>query len=181
MTRLTTIEPTTADSAAKPLLDAVNRKLGVVPNLMRVLAINPAILGAYLAFSGAVTGASLGGKLHAQIALAVAEANGCSYCLAAHTVLGGGAGLSETEIISARKGQAADARAAAALAFARALVAERGAVSQNVLARARTALTDAEIVEIVAAVALNILTNYINLAADTEIDFPPVVSLRGAA
>ena len=180
MTRLTTIDPA-AEFAAKPTLDAVNRKLGVVPNMMRVLAVNPAILNAYLAFSDAVTRAGLGAKVHEQIALAVAEANGCDYCLAAHTALGRGAGLSQPAMLSARKGEADDTRAAAVLAFARRLVAEAGAVSQDELAEARTALTDAEIVETVASVALNVFTNYLNLSADTDIDFPRAASLRQAA
>ena len=180
MTRLTAIDPS-APSAAKPLLDAVHRKLGVVPNMMRVLATNPAILSAYLGFSDAVTHAGLGIKLHAQIALAVAEANGCDYCLAAHSALGKVAGLPQAALLSARKGEADDARSAAALTLARRLVETRGGVPEGDLAAARAALTDGEIVEIVASVALNVFTNYLNIAVDTDIDFPRAAPLRDAA
>lgn len=182
MTILATIDPSAAEPKAKALLDGVHKKLGVVPNLMRVLASNPAVLGAYLGFGGALAGGVLGAKLHEQIALAVAEANGCDYCLAAHSLLGKGAGLSATDIRSARTGEAADPRAAAALVLARKLVDRRGAVSANDIGAARNAsLSDADIIEVVASVALNVFTNYINKAADTDIDFPPVEKLSEAA
>ena len=182
MSILTAIDPATAEPKAKALLDGVQKKLGVTPNMMRVLAVNPSVLGAYLGFSGALAGGRLGAKLHEQIALAVAEANGCDYCLAAHSLLGKGAGLAPADLVSARRGEAADPRAAAALALARKLVANRGAVSRTDVAAAHAAsLSDADIVEIIAAVALNIFTNYVNIAADTDIDFPPVGKLPQAA
>jgi uncharacterized peroxidase-related enzyme len=180
MTILTTIDPATADPKAKALLEGVQKKLGVIPNMMRVLASNPTVLGAYLAFSGALAGGGLGAKLHEQIALAVAEANGCNYCFAAHTLLGKGAGLSGSEILAARGGAAEDPRAAAALALARKLVERRGAVGAADIDAARAAsLSDADIAEIVASVAINVFTNYVNIAAD--IDFPPTEALPRAA
>jgi uncharacterized peroxidase-related enzyme len=182
MTILTLIDPASAEPRAKVLLDGVQKKLGITPNLMRVLAVNPAVLGAYLDFSAALAAGRLGAKLHEQIALTVAEANGCAYCLAAHSLLGAGAGLSVDEILKARTGTATDARAAAALAFARALVTRRGrATAADIKAARRASLADAEIVEIIAAVAINIFTNYVNIAADTEIDFPPAGPLPRAA
>lgn len=182
MTILTSIDPATAEPKAKALLDGVQKKLGVVPNLMRVLAANPAVLGAYLGFGAALAGGGLGAKLHEQIALTVAEANGCNYCLAAHTLLGQGAGLSASEVLAARAGDADNPRAAAALALARRLVERRGAVGADEIEAARAAsLSDADIVEIVAAVAINLFTNYVNIAADTDVDFPPVEKLARAA
>ena len=182
MTILTTIDPATAEPKAKALLDGVQKKLGVTPNMMRVLAVNPTVLGAYLGFSGALAGGRLGAKLHEQIALAVAEANGCNYCLAAHTLLGKSAGLAASDILAARRGTSPDARASAASAFARQLVAAHGRVSTDDIAQARAAsLSDADIVEIVASVAINVFTNYLNLAADTDVDFPPAAKLTDAA
>jgi uncharacterized peroxidase-related enzyme len=182
MTILAAVDPAKAESKAKDLLDAVNKKLGVVPNLMRVLATNPAVLEAYLSFSGALGGGKLGAKLHEQIALTVAEANGCDYCLAAHTLLGKGAGLDSAAILAARAGRAAEQRSTAALSLARRLVEKHGKVTSQDIAAARAAsLSDAEIVEVVAAVAINVFTNYVNLAADTDVDFPPAERLVGAA
>jgi len=182
VTQFTTIDPAKAEPKAKELLDAVQQKLGVVPNMMRVLASNPTVLGAYLNFSGALAGGRLGGKLHSQIALAVAEANGCNYCLAAHTMLGQKAGLSIGETLTARAGQADDKRAVAALAVARSVVAKRGQLSATELTQAHAAgLNDADILEIIAAVAINVFTNYVNIAAATDIDFPPAVKLEKVA
>ena len=166
MTILTTIDPATAEPKAKALLDGVQKKLGVTPNMMRVLAVNPTVLGAYLGFSGALAGGR----------------NGCNYCLAAHTLLGKSAGLAASDILAARRGTSPDARASAALAFARQLVAAHGRVSTDDIAQARAAsLSDADIVEIVASVAINVFTNYLNLAADTDVDFPPAAKLTDAA
>ena len=181
MTRLTMIDPVT-ESAAKATLDAVNRKLGVVPNMMRALAVNPAILDAYLAFSGAVT--------HAR-----ASASRCTSRSRSPSPKPMVATTASPPI--PRSAAAPDCRSPPCfppararpttparrrrLTFARRLVAERGAVSQDELAEARTALTDAEIVETVASVALNVFTNYLNLSADTDIDFPRAASLRQAA
>ena len=182
MTVLTVIDPTTAEPKAKTLLEGVQKKLGVTPNMMRVLANNPTVLGAYLGFAGALGNGQLGAKLHEQIALTVAEANGCNYCLAAHTLLGKGAGLAADDVFAARSGRATDGRAAGALALAQNLVAKQGRVAPNDIAQARAkGLDDADIVEVVAAVALNVFTNYLNLAADTDIDFPPVEPLSHAA
>lgn len=182
MTILTMIDRATAEPRAKSLLDGVQKTLGVTPNMMKVMAANPTVLGAYLGFSGALASGRLGIKLHEQIALAVAEANGCGYCLAAHSLLGENAGLTARDILAARAGTASDTRAAAALAFARTLVLQRGRVSRDDIEAARAAsLGDADIVEIIAAVSLNLFTNYLNIAAETDVDFPPAPNLSDAA
>ncbi len=182
MTLLTTIDPVFAEPRAKALLDGVQKKLGVTPNMMRVMASNPSVLGAYLGFAGALGGGQLGAKLHEQIALAVAQANGCDYCLAAHSLLGKGAGLNDADIATARTGASLDPRTAAVLTLARRLVQTRGRATATDIAQARAAsVNDAEILEVIASVALNIFTNYLNLTADTDIDFPPAAKLAQAA
>src|SRR5207302_1527192 len=104
MPRLTALDPKAAGPQAKPLLDAVQKALGVTPNMMRTMAQSPAVLNGYLALSGALGKGSLGNKVGEQLALATAEENGCGYCVAAHTLLGKGAGLSETDADAARAG-----------------------------------------------------------------------------
>jgi uncharacterized peroxidase-related enzyme len=178
MPRLQTIDPTHATGKARTLLDGVRTKLGVVPNLLRTMASSPAVLEGYLGLSGALAGGRLPATLREQIALAVAEANVCEYCLAAHSMLGMKAGLGEEQIAAARRGDALDARDRGALRFALAVVGSRGGVSSADLERVRGAgFGDADIAEIVAHVALNVLTNYLNRVADTEIDFPKVAAL----
>jgi uncharacterized peroxidase-related enzyme len=176
------IDLATAHPKAKALLGAVQQKLGATPNLMRVLANNPAVLEAYLSFTGALGQGTLGDQINSQIALAVAETNGSRYCLAAHTALGQGNGLEPAAILAARQSKASDRRAAAALTLARALVEKRGRATADDVGVGRAAgLSDADIIEVLAAVAINIFTNYVNATAATEIDFPPAEQVAGAA
>lgn len=168
--------------AAQPLLAAVKSQLGVVPNLMKLVGHSPAALEGYLALNGALGKGVLPVQLRERIALTVAEYNGCDYCLSAHDFLGRNvAKLSRAELDAARDGHSEDAATDVALQFALRVAAARGKVSDAELATLRLAgFDDAAIVEIVANVAVNVLTNYINNVARTDIDFP-VVQTRQAA
>jgi len=168
-----------APEASKGSLRAVNNLLGSVPNLFRIVANSPQTLEGYLGLNGALGKGSLSTQTRERIALAVAQINGCNYCLAAHNYLGSNlAKLSKAEIEAARRGTSSDAKAAAAADFAVKLTNNRGAVSDGDLQAVRDAgYSDAEIVEIIGNVALNTLTNYINEALGTEIDFPTVDTL----
>lgn len=175
MNRIPTIDPLTAQGTAAQLFAGVKAKLGVVPNLMRTVAQSPAALEAYLGFGATLGKGVLPAAVREQLALAVAEANGCDYCLSAHSLLGKGAGLTPAAIEAARRGQAADGKVGALLQFARVVLETRGQVPDEALAAVRAAgATDAEIVEVVAHVALNVFTNYLNTVAQTAIDFPEV-------
>src|SRR5262245_7274389 len=174
-TRLTAINPANARGEAKELLDALQKKLGKVPNMMRTMAQSPPVLKGYLALHGALAGGVLGTKLGEELALAVAEVNECGYCASAHTALGKMAGLTADQATAALHGRGTDARASAALRLARQVVDSRGDVGDEDLAAARAAgLGEPEIAEVVAHVALNVFTNYFNRLAATEIDFPKV-------
>lgn len=173
------IEPVRPDAAATAdLLAGVKQKLGMVPNLVATMAQSPAVATAYLGFSQALAGGSLPARLREQIALAVGQANGCDYCLAAHCALGRRAGLTPDDMAQARHGTAADDKAGAALAFARKLVEDRGRVTDaDVDGLRRSGFGDGEIAEVVANVALNLFTNYFNHVAGTAIDFPAAPAL----
>lgn len=175
MNRIPQIDPATATGKTQQLFTAVKGKFGLVPNLMRILGNSPAALEGYLSLSGALAGGVLPAALREQIALTVAEINGCGYCLSAHTALSGMAGLKAEDIVSARRMTATDPKADAALKLARSITLQRGQVADCDLTAARSGgLNDAEIVEIVQHVALNVLTNYTNNVAHTVIDFPEV-------
>ena len=165
-------------SAAQPLLHAVEKQLGVVPNLFRVVGNSPAALEGYLGLNGALGKGELEAATRERIALAVAEVNGCDYCLSAHTLLGKNlAKLSEAEIAANRDGMSTDSKADAAVRFAVKLVNARGHVSDaDVQAVKKAGYNDAQVIEIVLHVALNTLTNYVNEVAKTEIDFPVVTA-----
>lgn len=176
MNRLPIPTVETAPVASQPLLAAVKQQLGMVPNLMKVLAHSPAGLNAYLGFSAATAGGTLDSADRERIAIAVAEANGCEYCLSAHTYLGKNvARLPAEELDAARDARSADPRSQALLDFTLAVVAHRGQVDDAAL-QAFTAAgfgPDAAI-EVVANVALNVFTNYVNNVARTTVDFPHV-------
>ena len=175
MNRIAQLDPAQATGKTKQLFDGVKAKLGIVPNLFRVFGNSPAALEGYLNLSGALATGGLSAKVREQIALAVAEVNYCGYCLSAHTYIGGKVGLTEREIADARKVTAPDERTEAILNLARSIVVQRGELNDAEFKAARDAnLTDAEIVEVVANVAVNILTNYLNHVARTVVDFPEV-------
>jgi uncharacterized peroxidase-related enzyme len=176
MSRLSIPTVDTAPEASKPLLAAVKQQLGVVPNLMKLVGNSPAALEGYLSLNGALAKGKLNVKLRERIALAVAEFNGCDYCLSAHDYLGKNvAKLSQSDIDGARDFHAEDSHAQAALHFAKRVVESRGKVADDDVAALRAAgFDDASVVEIVVTVALNVLTNYVNNVAQTDIDFPTV-------
>ena len=176
--------PTVDNSAeaTKPLLAAVQKQLGVTPNLMKLTGHSPAALEGYLSLNGALAKGKLNVQLRERIALTIAEYNGCNYCLSAHDYLGRNvAKITGEEIAAARDGHSADARIQAALQFALRVAQSRGRVSDAEVATLRLAgFDEAEIIEIVANVAVNVLTNYINNVAETDIDFPVVMAKLAA-
>jgi uncharacterized peroxidase-related enzyme len=176
MTRLNALSPDQASGKTKELFSTINSKFGVVPNMMRTMGNSPAFLEGYLNLSGALGGGTLGVKISGLIALAVAEANACNYCLSAHTYLGANLAKLDAEAMeAARLGNAKDAKTSAILKFAQTLVAKRGHVNDADVALVKNAgVTEGEVGEIVGHVALNILTNYFNNTANTEVDFPVV-------
>jgi uncharacterized peroxidase-related enzyme len=171
-----------APPAARPQLEAVKKMLGSVPNLFRMVANSPAALEGYVGLLGALSKGSLPAATHERIALAIAETNGCDYCLSAHAWLGQNvAKLDDAEMAANRRGASLDPRADAAVRFARQVVERRGHVNDAELRAVREAgYDDAQIIEIVQHVALNTWTNYVNSVAQTVVDFP-VVSARKAA
>lgn len=171
-----------APAASRPLLEAVKQQLGVAPNIFRLVGNSPAALEGYLSLSGALGKGELPAATRERIALAVAEINGCSYCLSAHTYLGKNlAKLDDAEMTANRSGHSNDPKADAAVRFAVSVTKQHGHVSDDELRVVKAAgYNDAQVIEIVLHVALNTWTNYINGVADTDIDFP-VVSARKAA
>ncbi|MGX6589460.1 carboxymuconolactone decarboxylase family protein [Pseudomonas aeruginosa] len=175
MTQIAPLTIDTADAATAATLKAVKAKLGMVPNLIATLAHAPAALNGYLGLSETLGTGRLSASQREIVALAVGQANRCQYCLSAHTLIAKGAGLSAEAIAAARTGQAANALDDAIAGFARALVEQRGVVSADAMANYRRAgLDDGLILEVIANVALNTLTNYTNHIAGTTVDFPVV-------
>lgn len=180
MARITTVDPSNAPGKSGELLAAVKAKLGLVPNMTKVMANSPAVLEGYLNFSGALGHGVLPAKVREQIAILVAEGNSCMYCLSAHTAIGRMIGLSADELAAAREGSSSDAKTLGALRFAHAVLSTTGEISDRDFEDVRAAgWTDAQIAEIVANVALNVYTNLINKTFGVEVDFPVVRPASG--
>lgn len=170
------------DTETRAKLDAVQKKLGVVPNMLRTFAHTPVALDAYLQLSGIAGGGKLDARQREQIALVVGEGNDCGYCLAAHTAIGGMLGLNREQMIAARNAQSTNARDAAVLRLARRIVDNRGHVPVAELDAFKAAgFDDAAILEVLVNVVLNVYTNYTNHIARTEIDFPAAPSASAIA
>ena len=175
MSRLTQITDDAATPAAAELFSAIKAKIGVVPNLYRVMANEPAVLAANLGLGEALGKGGFDPKTREAIALVTAGANNCDYCASAHTAISKNLKVDDAEIAARLQGQSSDPKIQAILTFAKAVVDARGFVSDADLRAAREAgLTEGEIVETLANVVANIFTNYINHVADTDIDFPVV-------
>ena len=181
MSRLTIPTRDDTPNASRPILDAVQKLLGVVPNMFRLIASSPPALEGFVANSGALK-RTLDVKTRERIALAVAQVNGCDYCLSAHTYLGLNlAKISAEEIALNRKGASGDRKANAAVRFAAKVVRERGHVTDADIKEVRDAgFDDSQVVEIIAVVAENSFTNFLNEVAKTDIDFPVVRADKAA-
>ena len=169
------IQPQAVPAASQPLLDQIQQAFGATPNMFKAVSNSPAALQSMWGFFGALGKGTLGARLGEQLAVAIANANRCEYCLAAHTVLGQNAGATGADMAAAQVGRSDDPRTAAALAFALKVVWQRAQVDYADFTNLRTAgFDDGQIVEIMAHVALNLFTNYINVALDVPVDFPRV-------
>lgn len=174
MSRISIPSRETAHADAHSVLDNVNKVLGFVPNLHRLMSLNPPVLQGWAQLQASLA-KTLDARTRDSIALAVSEADGCNYCLAAHTFMAGNfAKMSADEIALNRKGNSEDSRRAAAAKFAHALIERRGKVSDEELQAVRqVGFSDGDIIAIVALSAQFLLTNFMNNVADTDIDFPP--------
>lgn len=181
MSRINVVDPKSAAGEARKLLDGVREQLGVVPNFIRALANSPAALSAFLGLYGPLRNAAIDKATQERIALVVAEENACPYCVSAHTAIGRGAGLSNEEMLLNRHGDSGNSKAAAAVAFAKALNEHRGEITTSEFEAVRAAgFSDGEIVEIITLVALNVFTNILGKSTLIDIDFPKVTLLAGA-
>lgn len=175
MPRIAVVSPDNTPLKSRPMLDAVEKKFGRVPNMIQTLANSPAGLGFYLAQAQALSGGALEPQLREQIALAAAGFNHCDYCACAHTLAGKSSGIDPAELASNLTGQSAHRQTQAALDFVRQILATNGHVDDDALAAIRNAgYDDSAIVEMIAHVGMNIFTNYFNHIAATVIDFPLV-------
>ncbi|QKJ30535.1 carboxymuconolactone decarboxylase family protein [Mucilaginibacter mali] len=183
MQRITALNPEATTGASKELFNAIQTKLGMIPNMMRTMGNSPAVLEGYLGLNNALGKSSIGGKLGQLLAITVANANSCTYCNSAHNFIGEKMmHIDAASLKAAHEGRSGDAKIQAALDFARILVEKKGLVNDaDVNALKNAGYSEAAIAEIIAHVGLNIFTNYFNNAADVLNDFPVADLLESAA
>ena len=176
-TRIETLNPDTTTGKSKELFNAVQSKLGFIPNLIKVFGNSPATLQTYLSLGELTASGNFSNKFREQLALAIAEENNCNYCLSAHTAIGKMNGLTDEQTEQNRQGFANDSKTQAALKFAQKVTRKRGQVSSKEIQDFKNAgHNDSDVLEIILNVVANTLTNYVNHIAETEIDFPLIES-----
>ena len=183
MPTLTPVDPSTASGKTKVAIEAVQKAFGLVPNIAKMMANSPAVVQGWLDFNAALNQSAISAQVRELIAVAVAEANRCEYCLSAHTAIGKMVGLDDNELLTARQFKSRDPKIDTALQFAHEIVVRRGELGAADVEKVRRAgYGDGEIVEIIAVVCLTIFTNYFNHIVKTEVDFPRVeVGLKQSA
>lgn len=182
MTRISPIDPARADVATQERLRAIEKATGKTPNLFKTVAASPSTLAGLTQLRDALAHGTLRIKTRETLALALAEYHRCDYCLSAHVASSGKSGMDDADVSAARRGASSDPRTDAAAKFALAAAKGRGSVTDDELAAVRAAgYDDGQILEIIANVALNVFTNYVNKVAQTEIDFARVTPYDEAA
>lgn len=179
MARLNVVTPGQASGATKELYDAITRAVGGVPNIYQGIGNSPAALEGVLQLGEALKKGGLTSAEIEAIKLAVSEVYGCEYCLAAHTLLGRKAGLTDAEVIDARRGTSRSPRVGALVAFVRAALEPRARVTDDDLAVLRAAgFNDAQITETLLVMAQTVFTNLFNRVHRTPLDFPAAPKLN---
>lgn len=175
MSRINLVTTEQANEQQLALYTEIEKQIGIVPNFLKVFANSPVALQAFLGLHTIASEGELDAKTKERIALGLAEQNACQYCVSAHTAIGKSVGLTTDEINANRAGSSQDAKAAVAVKFARSLAENNGEVNTSELLEIRgVGYSDAEVVEIITHVGMNILTNILGKASRVEIDFPKV-------
>lgn len=171
--RVTPISPEQAKPEVKEIYKGIQQKMGALPNIFKNMGNSLSTLEGYLGLSKGVEHSSLSPKLKEQIALAVGQANDCHYCLAAHNLGAKKAGVSDQDILLARKGDSQDPKTKAILKFVKLVIEKKAHVTdQDVQTLKAAGVSDQELVEIVMVITINLFTNYFNIITNTVLDFP---------
>jgi len=178
MARLTTVDESTLSAASLEALEPVRMNGALAPVYLQYANSEPA-LQAYLRMEQALVQGRLDERTLEAIKLAVSERTGCDFCLAVHTFKGKKVGLDEATQIAIRRGEpTGDERLDAVISMVRAFFTRRGALSDEMMQRARAAGYDeASLLDICMAVATIVFTNISNHVNDTDVSLPPAPAI----
>lgn len=181
MSKLKTLSKENASKESKEIFENLESKLGFVPNVYATIGNSAKALSATLSIGQTLQGGAFSGKETEAIALAVAQANDCGYCLAAHTAVGKMQGLTDDQTVEIRNGEIADKKLKALTDLAKAITEMRGYPKDELIEKFYDAgYSQTAFAELIVLVGLNTITNYTNHIAETEIDFPKAPALQNA-
>lgn len=163
--------------ANQALFDQLEKGLGKVPNLYATLALSEHALASYLALQNARS--SIRGPAREVVNLVVSQVNGCAYCLAAHTVIGGLVGFTPEQMLEIRRGRAPwDARLDALAQLVKSIASERGhADPAGLEAFFAAGWTAGNLVDTIVTIGDKTITNYLHATTQVPVDFPAAPAL----
>jgi uncharacterized peroxidase-related enzyme len=163
-----------AEPEAKVLLEATQKKLGFVPNMYYAMANSPGLLNTYMQGYGAFReNSGLSSMEQEVVFLAISQANGCEYCMAAHSFLAEAASGVPSDVTAAicDGNKVPEMQLSALSVFARLMVTRRGLPSQSdVEAFLSAGYKERDILEIIHAIAIKTISNYTNHIFHTDVD-----------
>lgn len=177
MPRLKVVDPANTSGRVKEVFDGPLK--GKHLNIFKGLGNAQSGLDAYLSLNQALSKSAFSAAEKEAIALIVGEKNNCDYCVAAHTAIGKGHGLTEEQTVKIRKGEPiGDDRIDAIVTLAGRIVETRGFIEDQDLEQFKNAgFDDGAVVDLIVAYSLNVLTNTFNHINETQVDFPEVPEL----
>lgn len=163
--------PETAPEKSQPLLNAAQEKLGMIPNVFGGMAVAPATLQAYLGLSAAFSQTSLSPTEQHVVAISISNANGCGYCIAAHTTMAQSQGVCQDNLDAARNNTALEPKLEALRTFALRMQESKGHLEEGELKAFLSAgYTEAQAYEVIVGIALKVIANYSNRLLNTPLD-----------
>ncbi len=177
-----TLKPLTSEEAnenSQAIFNAVKSKIGMLPNLYATMGVSDKLLGGFLTFTETLKSGEFTGKEYEAIALATSQANGCAYCLSAHTAIGKMSGFTEQDTLDIRDNSIADTKLNALVKLVSELVILKGHPTDTTVDNFfETGYNKAAFAEVIAIVALTTITNNIYHNGGFEIDFPKAQNIN---
>jgi len=179
MKKLSVLSKEQASEQSKKIFEGIENAVGMLPNIYAVIGNSPNALGSYLAFSEAQKNGSFNAKEREAIFLAVSEANGCNYCVSAHTTIAKMNGFSEEETIQLRTGEHKNIKLNIITNLAKSIISNRGRADEELVQSFyEVGFDEKALVDLVALIAEITFSNYVAKLSKPEIDFPKAQYLQ---
>ena len=179
---MNTLQPLTLEQAnenSQAIFTNIKNKIGMLPNLYATMGVSDKLLGGFLTFTETLKSGEFSNKEYEAIALATSQANGCAYCLSAHTAIGKMNGFTEEETLELRDNSIADSKLNALVTLTSELVNLKGHPTETTVEYFfKEGYTKAAFAEVIAITALTTITNIVYHNGGFEIDFPKAQNIN---